>query len=158
MKKSYREELIHRINRKKWWHVPPIDPRAYQKRGKFFSSTFREAEFWGRPNNTPDRVFVQNPLIGDEKTVWKALFGRVLKMPELGSPGVIEWIFKTDARVRKAALRKGYDALVILSPHQFARLRKGVLPRSMELNILKWDSSRLRAFPDSQERRRTLGS
>src|ERR1051326_2557287 len=41
--------LISYINRKDWWHVPPEDPTAYQKRGMFLSSTFRQAEFYGRP-------------------------------------------------------------------------------------------------------------
>ena len=47
--------LIARINRKDWWHVPPSDPNAYEQRGMFLASTFREAEFWGRPLDTPIR-------------------------------------------------------------------------------------------------------
>src|SRR5580704_3808275 len=49
---SNREALIAKINRKDWWHVTPADPRAYDKRGKFYASTFREGEFWGRPLDT----------------------------------------------------------------------------------------------------------
>jgi hypothetical protein len=37
---GYVDKLIRHINRKDWWHVPPADSRAYQKRGNgqvFFS-------------------------------------------------------------------------------------------------------------------------
>jgi len=47
------EKLVAHVNRKGWWHVPPRDPTAYGKRGKFFASSFREAEFWGRPLDEP---------------------------------------------------------------------------------------------------------
>src|ERR1035441_100482 len=67
------EKLIARINRKDWWHVPPSDPKAYQKRGMFLASTFREAEFWGRPLDTPIRVKVVKPIIGDEITIQNEL-------------------------------------------------------------------------------------
>jgi hypothetical protein len=41
--------IVAHVNRKAWWHVPPQDPMAYSKRGKFFASSFAEAEFYGRP-------------------------------------------------------------------------------------------------------------
>lgn len=56
METTYREKLLARINRKDWWHVPPANPAAYGQRGKFLASTFQEAEFWGRPLDTPIRV------------------------------------------------------------------------------------------------------
>ena len=64
METTPRDKLLARINRKDWWHVPPADPKAYRQRGKFLASTFREAEFWGRPLDTPIRVRVSNPIIG----------------------------------------------------------------------------------------------
>ena len=64
MEATNRDKLLARINRKDWWHVPPADPKAYQKRGKFLASTFREAEFWGRPLDIPVRVRVINLIIG----------------------------------------------------------------------------------------------
>ena len=54
---------IQRVNRKDWWHLPPVDSASYSTRGKFFSSTYREIEFWRRPNNVPERVNVKHPLI-----------------------------------------------------------------------------------------------
>src|SRR6266571_4115134 len=78
MKKDDRlfEKLVAHVNRKEWWHVPPRDPVAYNKRGKFFASSFREAEFWGRPLDEPQKVVVRRPLVGDENTIERALFGR----------------------------------------------------------------------------------
>src|SRR5260370_5077704 len=66
-KSAQHEKLIAFVNRKSWWHVPPVDPNAYSKRGKFLSSSFGEAEFWGRPLDEPQRVIVAKPLIGDER-------------------------------------------------------------------------------------------
>jgi len=76
VKWEYIEKVIQRINRKDWWQATPVDPSSYSKRGKFLASTYREAEFWGRPNNAPERVTVKNPLIGDEKTIERTLLGR----------------------------------------------------------------------------------
>jgi hypothetical protein len=137
MKKAYRDALIARINRKDWWHVPPSDPRAYDKRGKFYASTFREGEFWGRPGDVPERVMIHKPVIGDEPYVYRALFGKPVKLLSVEHPGILEWRWKLDARMKRAALAKGFDAIVILSPSGFKKLRtQGKLPRSIELNVL----------------------
>lgn len=47
------EKLVASVNRKSWWHVPPVDPDAYLKRGKFLASSFEAAEFYGRPLDEP---------------------------------------------------------------------------------------------------------
>jgi len=145
MKQEYKEKLIRRINRKDWWHVTPVDPKSYYKRGKFLSSTYREAEFWGRPNNTPERVTVKNPLIGDEETIERTLLGQY----ESGSwPNIDEDInagkpvgwrqFELDARLYRAGRAKGYDAIVLLSPRNFAKFKaEGRIPLSIELNLLE---------------------
>ena len=67
------EKLIKHVNRKDWWHVPPADPGAYSKRGKFLASTYVEGEFYGRPLNEPQKVSIAKPVVGDEKTIAKAL-------------------------------------------------------------------------------------
>jgi hypothetical protein len=135
MKRSgvFFESLVTHVNRKEWWHVPPRDPSAYSKRGKFLASSFREAEFWGRPLDEPQRVAVSKPLIGDEETIEKKLFGRRVS----GEDITMEERWKLDARMRRAALRKGYDSLVLMAPKAFAKFQStGKLPRSMELNVL----------------------
>jgi len=130
--------LIKYIARKEWWHVPPRDPEAYQKRGKFYSSTFREAEFYGRPGD-PERVTVQNPLVGDEATVEQTLFRRRYSesFNDMGGARLIKARLGLDAKIKAAALKKGFDAVVLMAPSGFAEyLRSGKIPRSLELNIL----------------------
>src|SRR3990167_415638 len=70
-----KEILVEKINRSEWWHVPPHDPDAYNKRGKFLASTYQQAEFYGRPCDTPERVFISNPVYGfSEKQILDQLF------------------------------------------------------------------------------------
>jgi hypothetical protein len=71
------QKLIRHVNRKDWWHVTPADPHAYEKRGKFFSSTFKEAEFYGRPKDVPEKVAIAHPLVGDNDTIERRLIGQV---------------------------------------------------------------------------------
>jgi hypothetical protein len=129
--------LIAHINRKAWWHVPPRDPKAYQKRGKFYSSSFAEAEFWGRPLDQPARVQISKPLIGDERSIERRLFGRLISASAPDEP-VIEWRFRLDSKMKRTALAKGYDSIVLMTPPAFVAYRRiGKLPRSIELNVLR---------------------
>ena len=131
------EKTIRHVNRKSWWHVPPLDSHAYRKRGKFFASTFAEAEYWGRPLDEPQRVLIENPLIGDEPTL-----SRVLRVPAQRQGMSLKQIAAHDARWRNAALKKGFDAILLMSPICFAAFKtSGKLPRSMELNILRVDEN-----------------
>jgi hypothetical protein len=126
-------KLVAHVNRKQWWHVPPRDPNAYNKRGKFLAASFKEAEFWGRPLDEPQKVAVSKPLVGDEETIEKRLFGRRMSSEDI----TMEERWKLDAKMRRAALRKGYDSLVLMTPKAFAEFQStGKLPRSMELNVL----------------------
>ena len=127
MKKSnaFVATLVAHVNRKEWWHVPPRDPNAYGKRGKFLASSFREAEFWGRPLDEPQRVAVRKPLIGDEETIEKKLFGRRVSSEDI----TMEERWKLDAKMRRAALRRGYDSLVLMASNAFAEFQStGKLP------------------------------
>lgn len=130
--KSVAEKIIAHVNRKAWWHVPPQDPMAYSKRGKFFASSFSEAEFYGRPLDEPQRVVIANPLVGDEQAIAK-----VLGVPPQHEGMSLEEITAHDVLWRNAALAKGFDAIVLVTPKAFARLTSdGKLPRSLELNLL----------------------
>ena len=127
------EKLIAHINRKNWWHVPPQDPTAYRKRGRFLASSFVEAEFWGRPLDEPQRVAVAHPLVGDEGAIERKLFGRRLSSESIS----VKDRWALDAKMKIAAQAKGYDSIVLITPKAFSALRKsGKLPRSIELNIL----------------------
>lgn len=130
---SFFEKLVAHINRKDWWHVPPQDPAAYRKRGKFLASSFREAEFWGRPLDQPLRVIVKRPLVGDEDTIEKELFGRRISRDDIG----VEKRWNLDAKMKEAALAKGYDSILLMTGKAYAQFKsRGKLPRSMELNLL----------------------
>ena len=143
-KREFVEKLIQRINRKDWWHVAPVDRNSYSKRGKFLASTYREAEFWGRPNDRPERVTVRNPLVGDEATIELTLLGRYesKSWPDIAEDiaagkAFAERRYALDAKLYKAGLAKGYDAIVLLSPSSFAKFKaEGRIPLSIELNLL----------------------
>jgi hypothetical protein len=134
MKTAMYERIVAHVNRKLWWHVPALDPNAYCSRGKFLASSFGEAEFWGRPLNDPQKVTVKALLVGDEATIEKKLFGRRVSTEEL----TIDQRFKLDARMKRAALAKGYDSILLMARRTFCTfISTGKIPRSLELNILE---------------------
>jgi hypothetical protein len=137
MMKLFYDKLVAHINRKDWWHVPPQDQTAYRKRGKFLASSFREAEFWGRPLDEPQHVTIARPLVGDEGTIEKSLFGKRVSTASIS----VRSRFALDAKMKKAALAKGYDSIVVITPQAYSVLKQtGKLPRSIELNILTVDA------------------
>jgi hypothetical protein len=136
LRDSLVKKIVRHVNRKSWWHVPPQDPEAYTKRGKFLASSFAEAEFWGRPLDEPQRVTISHPLVGDEATVEEFLLGHRVSGNEIS----IENRFALDARLKRMAERRGYDSIVIMSPRAFAGFKSnGKLPRSLELNTFNTD-------------------
>lgn len=127
------QRLIAHVNRKHWWHVPPVNPNAYRKRGKFLASSFADAEFYGRPLDEPQKVLIAKPLFGDERTVSK-----VLRIPPQHDGMTLKQIAARDALWRNAALRKGFDSILLMAPKGFAEFQaSGKMPRSLELNILQ---------------------
>ncbi len=126
-------KLVKHTNRKNWWHVPPQDPTAYSKRGKFYASSFQEAEFWGRPLDQPQKVTVANPLVGDEETIERKLFGTRISRDDIS----VEERWALDAKIKHLGLAKGFDSIILMTPKAFSEFRAtGKLPRSLELNIL----------------------
>lgn len=132
------QALIKRINHKEWWHVQPQDLNAYQKRGKFYSSSFTEAEFYGRPGDS-ERVTVCRPLVGDETEIEVTLLGCCPSdgLDKLeGGMSVILARLELDARLKEAAVTRGYDAIVLMTPKAWqAFLQTGKSPRSIALNV-----------------------
>lgn len=51
--------LIEKLNSFYWRHVTTQDPEAYKKRGNFIASTFRQAEFYGLPNDTSGKIHIK---------------------------------------------------------------------------------------------------
>jgi hypothetical protein len=132
MKRTFYQRIIEHVNRKSWWHVPPQDASAYAKRGKFFASSFAQAEFYGRPLDEPQQVVIERPLVGDERAI-----ARKLGIPAQREGMTLEEIARHDARWRKAALAKGFDSIVLMAPAAFISFKNtGKLPRSLELNLL----------------------
>jgi len=137
IKKEFLQRMISHINRKAWWHVPPVDPEAYRKRGKFFASTFAEAEFYGRPLDEPERPQVIKPLVGSERAVCRVLFGEVIHFPSDRDKDILKKRFALDARIKKTALVQGYDSIVIMHPACYTEFKRtGKIPRMLELNVL----------------------
>lgn len=139
--------LINKVNNSWWWHVPPQDKEAYKKRGKFLASTFAQAEFYGRPNNTPEKVSISNPLYGfSEREVIETLFSakvvaeyEAFAQETLNDNSKKSWYehrIEWDARMHQKAREMGYDAIVLLSPDGRKYLEKNRKPHSIELNML----------------------
>jgi hypothetical protein len=136
-KQEFLKRLTAHINRKHWWHSPPQDRAAYSKRGKFYASTFKEAEFWGRPLDVPERVRVTRPLVGDEPTIMGRLHLPMFDHDER----TVEERYALDAKMRKAALKLGYDSIVLMTQRAFRRFKEtGNIPRSIELNVFALDN------------------
>lgn len=115
----------------------PQSPRLFTA-GKFLASSFREAEFWGRPLDEPQKLVVRKPLVGDELSIEKALFRKRLSDQQITMNQ--RWVL--DARIRKVALREGFDSVVLMSAKGFAKFKAtGKIPRSMELNVFRASSS-----------------
>jgi len=126
------QKLIRHVNRKDWWHVPPAEPCAYLKRGKFFASSFRDAEFYGRPLDNPEHVVIKKPLVGDEQAI-----ANVLGIPPQREGMTLEEIAEHDALWRNAAIATGFDSIVLMMPKAFVEFKaNGKIPRRIELNVV----------------------
>ncbi|MBI5360985.1 MAG: hypothetical protein HZA48_10435 [Planctomycetes bacterium] len=157
MKISINEVLVGKINKSKWWHVTPVAPDAYSKRGIFLVSTYRQAEFYGRPNDIPDKVFITNPVYGfSEEEILLKLFpgkpnNRFLQaykkmVKEEQKPQaqdeykqVKQWYQKRislDAAMFKKAKSLKYDAIVLMTKNGKKELERNRKPNSIELNLL----------------------
>src|SRR3989344_395935 len=134
--------LIQKINQSFWWHVPPRDPGAYKKRGKFLASTYLQAEFYGKPNDELERVKINNPVfVFSEKEILNKLFGAE-KAKNLLSAVLCEeenWYQKRidlDQKIHKRAKELRYDAIVLLTNNGKKELKKQRKPSSIELNLV----------------------
>ncbi len=154
---NIKEVLINKINKSEWWHVTPADPDAYSKRGKFLASTCRQAEFYGRPNDIPDKVYITNPVYGfSEKEILLQLFPEERNNPLLkeyermkledqafSAKGAYKYAknwyqerIKLDAAMFKKAKSLGYDAIVLMGRTGRKKLERNRKPNSIELNLL----------------------
>jgi hypothetical protein len=133
--------LINKINTSYWWHVPPRDKDAYKKRGKFLASTYMQAEFYGRPNNEPEKVAIANPIWSDsEIDILARLFPdsyqeKYERVVSCVHSDYYQNRIDLDAQMHRRAKELGYDAIVLLGSSGIKELRKNRKPRSIELNV-----------------------
>ena len=138
---NYSEILIEKINKSHWWHVPPQDPGAYKKRGKFLASTYSQAEFYGRPQDVAERVQISNPLWSDsELEILKILFPDSYQekhdaVISADDHDYYEQRITLDRQMYERAKELGYDAIVLLGSTGIRELAKNRKPRSIELNL-----------------------
>ena len=136
-----RSILIRKINRSEWWHVPPKDPSAYKKRGKFFASTFHQAEFYGRPNDIPEKVNIKNPIFGfSEIEILEQLFNKEKAEKYLDKVTESNHFYQTriklDAKMYRRAKILKYDAIALMTKSGKNFLLKDRKPNSIELNLI----------------------
>lgn len=125
------QKLVEHINGKDWWRTAEPDEQAVKDRGLFYASTYKEAEFYGRPQDETIRVDIKNPLVGDEQTIASALGVKVL---EPNDP--IEERFAMDKRMKQLAEAKGYDSIALMTSTEYKNYSDiGKIPRSIELNV-----------------------
>lgn len=134
--------LTEKINQSFWWHVTPKESTAYKKRGKFFASTYKQAEFYGRPNDIPEKVMISNPICGTSEieilkvlfpNEYEGLYGTVSK----DDRGWYKRRINLDSKIYKRAKEIGYDAIVLLNNNAKEYLIKNKKPHSIELNLCK---------------------
>jgi len=142
MRKALQQFLIEKINTSEWWHVQPRDSQAYEKRGKFLASTYSQAAFYGRPNDDPETVSINDPLFGfSEMSILRRLFPRnyrtLLKNVEKDDDTWYSRRIGLDAKIYRQGRSLGYDAIVLLAYNSMRYLTKHRKPHSMELNLLR---------------------
>ena len=95
------------------------------------ASSYKEAEFYGRPIDTPFSVNIKNPLIGDEKTILK-----ILNLEAIDENASIDKRFALDNKMKVEAVKRGFDSIVLFSTKGYQKyLQTGDIPRSIELNV-----------------------
>jgi hypothetical protein len=131
---SQTDKLIQHVNKKGWYHVPPAEGEpAYSKRGQFFASNYKDAEFYGRPLDEPQNPQIKKPLVGDETAIAKEL-----GIPPQKEGMSREEISEHDKQWGSAAKQKGYDAIVLMSPEKWKEFQStGKIPSSLELQHLE---------------------
>jgi hypothetical protein len=131
---SQTDKLIQHVNKNDWYHVPPAEGEsAYSKRGQFFASNYKDAEFYGRPLDEPQNPQIKKPLVGDETAIAKEL-----GIPPQKEGMSREEIAEHDKQWGSAAKQKGYGSIVLMSPEKWKESQStGKIPSSLELQHLE---------------------
>lgn len=136
--------LREKINKSLWWHVKPRDIDAYKKRGKFLASTYLQADFYGRPNDEPEKVRIANPIFGfSEEEILNQLFPfegseifKELTKDDDNDPDWYKTRIEMDAKMCRRAKKMGFDSIVLMGRNGRRYLERNRKPNSIELNLL----------------------
>ncbi|MBY0427659.1 MAG: hypothetical protein K2Q32_00395 [Alphaproteobacteria bacterium] len=140
-----KEVLIKIINRSAWWHVMPIDPNAYKKRGKFLASSYSQAQFYGRPNIESEKVNIKNPVFGfSEIEILLQLFEKADQTAALNlyneliksDSNTYKMRIELDSKMYVKAKKLGFDAIVLMTEAAKSALGRFRKPHSIELNLV----------------------
>ena len=140
-------KLIEKINKKKWWHKLPDDPKGYLKRELFCSWCYDSCGFYGRPLDEPISIYISNPLIGTEEEMVKFLCSSDSYQADLlkfignnnllnYSKGITAERFKLDQFMAYEARKCGYDSIINISKKDVSKINKGGRLIPIEPNIL----------------------
>lgn len=125
-----RKRVIKRINQREWWRTR-VNKDVLQERGLFLVSSFRYAEFYGRPLDNPFKVDLKNPLIGDEAFAM-GILGLPVPREDISGKEILEM----EAKKMSVGIAMGFDSIAIMSPNEFKKLKEiGRLPNGYELQI-----------------------
>ena len=125
------EKLIFYINSHKWWRTALPNEKAVKARGLFYASSYRDAEFYGRPIDAPFSVNMKNPLFGDEAHIMQTL-----SLPLPSQEISVKQRFALDAKMKRLAKAKGYDSIALVTTKGYEMYMKtGTTPRSTELQV-----------------------
>ena len=125
------DRLISYLNAHEWWRTTLPDKKIVNSRGLFYASSYKDAEFYGRPIDTPFTINIKNPLFGDEVHIMQTL-----GLPLPGEDINIKERFALDAKMKRIAVAKGYDSIALFTTKGYETYAKtGAFPRSIELQI-----------------------
>lgn len=128
---EFEKKIIEGINKKHWWRTALPKKEEIEKRGLFFTSTYEEAEFYGRPLDTPFKVKINKPYYTCPSLLDKSVLGYKLK-----DDVEIEKRFRADELIKSKLQIEGYDSVVLVSDFHFEKvLKSGRLPKIIELNL-----------------------
>lgn len=132
MTQRHKEKLVGYINSKDWWRTSIPSSQVINDRGLFYASTYKEAEFYGKPLNSPFKVNIDCPLIGDNNSIEILLFGKIVSDDLIS----VENRFILDKKIKYAALSLGFDSIVLMSTSGYSKFIDSLrIPRSIELNV-----------------------
>ena len=104
------EKLVLHINAHKWWRTTLPDAKMVNSRGLFYASSYKDAEFYGRPIDIPFTINVKRILFGDEVHIMQTL-GLPLHNQDIR----IKKRFALDAKMKRLAIVKGYDSIALFT-------------------------------------------